>query len=87
MLRHLFMWNVVVLAEEPSHTFCRRVVVADRVDLRAVARRQNDHLAARAARRQRRQGLFDAVAREIDRLAELDRGGAVAQTDGVQSHF
>ena len=74
-------------AHEPDDVRpCRIEVVADRVDLGPVARREHDRLADRAARRERPQGRIDTARLEVEPFADLDWRGAVTDADEEQTH-
>ena len=86
VLRHLRMRDLVILAEEPPDAIGGRVRVADGIDLRAIAGREDDQLTPHAARRERGKRRLDASAREVDALPQLDGRRTVAQSYGEKAH-
>ena len=78
--------DAVILAEEARDGVGRRLAVAEAVDLRAVAGRQDDGLGADRARRERRQRRRQPAAAEVHRLAQLHRRRPVADPDSQQAH-
>jgi len=86
VLRHLRMRDLVILAEEPPDVIGGRLRVADGIDLRAVARREDDQLTPDTARRQRGKCRLDASAREVDALPQLDGRRTMAQSNGEKAH-
>ena len=74
--------HAVELAHEGQEARARqREVVARGVQLRTVAGRQDDRLARRAALGQRPQRAIEAPRLEVEALAQLDRRGAMADSD------
>src|SRR6476646_6577193 len=78
--------DFVVVAEKPADLLGGCVGVSDRIDLRTIARREDDDLPSRAARRQLGEGVLESLAGEVDRLPQFYRGCAVTQSDGKEAH-
>src|SRR5207244_1546404 len=86
MSRHGRAVDLVELADEFHEIGSRTVdVVAGGVEFGAVAGRQHDRFASRAAARERSKGRLDA-ALEIDLLAQLDGRGPMIDSDHQQVH-
>ena len=80
--RDLAVIDAVELADEAHQVGPRRRhVVARDVELGAVARREHHRLARRSALGQRAQRAVDAARLKVDALAQLDRRGAVTDSD------
>jgi len=74
--------DLVVLADEGHDIVPRCVdVVADAVELRPIARRQDDRLARGASRGKRAQGRRQAVGLKIEPLAQLHGRGPMTDSN------
>jgi hypothetical protein len=73
--------KLVVLAEESPDAFGRGVGVTHRIDLGAVASREDDHFTADALRRERSQRDVESAAGKVDALPQIDGRRTMAQTD------
>ena len=74
--------HAVKLADEVDEVSARALgLLARRVDFGAVARREHDGFARRSALGQRAQRRLDAARLEVEPLAQLDRRGAMADSN------
>ena len=79
--------QLVVLAQEAQQVVGGRLrVVAGDVHLGAVARRHHHRLLRAGTLGEGREGLVEPAAREVDPLAQCDRGRAVADAEQEQVH-
>jgi hypothetical protein len=83
---NLCVRHVVVVAQEARQRFGLAVPVDRRVDFRAVAGGEHDPFPGYARGHQGVQRALDAVAREIDALAQLDGRAPVTETGDEEAH-
>src|SRR5947207_10648100 len=85
--RELRAVHAVELAYEGHEARARlREIIARGVQLRAVAGRQHDCLARRAAFGQRPQRSIDTARLEVEALAQLNPRGAMAESNEEEMH-
>jgi hypothetical protein len=78
--------HAVIFAQEPAERVGCRIRVANCIDFRPVAGRENDCFAAHPARRQAGERRGDSTPREIHAFPQLDGCRPMVQADCEEAH-